>query len=48
MACQRGRVKESKEEEEEEEEEEADAGDEDELEDSSRLSAKARGKRPAK
>ena len=46
-ARQREKVEES-EEEKEEEEEEADAGDEDELEDSSGLSAKARGKRPAK
>ena len=42
-ARQKGKVEESEEEEEEEEEE-----DEDELEGSSGLSAKARGKRPAK
>ena len=43
---QRGRVEESKGE--EEEEEDGDEENEDELEGSSRLSAKARGKRPAK
>ena len=45
-ARQKGKVEESEEEEEEQEEEEEE--DEDELEGSSRLSAKARGKRPTK
>ena len=48
-ARQKGKVEESEEEEEEqEEEEEEEDEDEDELEGSSGLSAKARGKRPAK